>query len=423
MHFAYFSSVSWSCCCCSGENCGRAAAKYFWQAWKAVRTFGSLRSNVCWPFPPPGRTLPLESTVGSGKSFTPFARMHCAAFSSAASRSACEAAGVAASFAVDVVLSAIEATPGAAEELPPHAARAREATTANAAGPRTRNRLMRQVNQPHLRGRCETLGARRARYAGAASRNSMVSRSSSSVAVSSAAAPSRWTRSAAWRSPVEAARERGRLEQRVVVPLDRELRAERLDPRHQRHHRGRRQVGLLRVEALVEAVAEHDQLVLDDVEHGRVGGVIAADVLDRDVDAAQVELQAVVEHDLWQHDLEPGAVGDLDPDHVAAERDLLAGLDPRVERLVAPVERRLARELRGCLAVGDDRHVERRAAEGVVPVPVRSAPRRAAAAARAAPARAGTTRCGRRTRPPRAARWRCGRRRRPAPAGRCARRA
>src|SRR6478736_5841022 len=161
MHFAYFRSVSWSCCCCSGVNCGRAAAKYFWQAWNALRTFGSLRSNV--RAPPPGRTLPLESTVGSGKSLTPFWRMHCDAFSSAASRSACELAGVAAaaSSAVEVVLSAMEATPGAAEELPPQAASTREASSASAAGPSTRKPVMDQVNQPPLRGPCEILGARR----------------------------------------------------------------------------------------------------------------------------------------------------------------------------------------------------------------------------------------------------------------------
>ena len=91
--------------------------------------------------------------------------------------------------------------------------------------------------------------------------------------------------------------------------------------------------------------------------------MVAADVVDRHVHAAQVELQVVVEHDLRQHDLEVAPIGDLDPDHVAAERDLLAGLDPGVERRVAPVERRLVRELGRRVAMRDDRHVERRAAE------------------------------------------------------------
>ena len=58
--------------------------------------------------------------------------MHFDAFISVASRSAGEAAGVAAaSFAVAVV-SAIEATPGAAEELPPQAASTSDASSASA---------------------------------------------------------------------------------------------------------------------------------------------------------------------------------------------------------------------------------------------------------------------------------------------------
>ena len=173
----------------------------------------------------------------------------------------------------------------------------------------------------------------------------------------------------------------------------------------QRPHRGERQERLGRVEPLVEAVAEHDQPVLDDVEHARVGRVVAADVVDR------------------RRGRRPGRAPGGRRTRSAAARSrgrIRSGISIRImsrqNAISSPASTRAssAASLQSSdawcassaavVAVRDDRHVERRPAERVVPVPVRQHRRAQRRQAERLRAPQGTTPCARPTRRPRAAR-------------------
>ena len=187
-------------------------------------------------------------------------------------------------------------------------------------------------------------------------------------------------------------------------------------------HRGHRVVRLGGVQPLVQAVAQEQEPVLDDMDHARVGRVIAADVAGRR--------------------RSPRRGGARDPRRRTRRRaPRSAGPSGRVARRGSSPRRTRARRRSGRARPARRRSSRapprararppscgvRRSARRAQPRRTSdpsasgSAPRGAAAAGRAPRARAGSCPCARPTRPRRAGPWhRCPRRRR-APDGRCAR--
>ena len=162
---------------------------------------------------------------------------------------------------------------------------------------------------------------------------------------------------------------------RVGVPLDVELGVEGEDRVEQRKRalggqRARCASGLS-AGRLVERVAEEEQSVLLHVDHGAVRRVVAADVANLDGDPAELEVEPLLEQGVRARDPHVPRRRHLRLDVRRVLRAPLARLDPRVERLVAPVGRgELGQRDVGQLVCDHGRaHLDR--AEDVIPVGVR----------------------------------------------------
>ena len=204
------------------------------------------------------------------------------------------------------------------------------------------------------------------------------SRAAASAAASSSERPSATdllTSSPAQRISIEELDGLRARHHRVGVPLDVELGVEGEDRVEQRERalggqRARCSSGLS-AGRLVEGVAEEEQPVLLHVDHGAVGRVVAADVPNLDGGAAELEVESILEEGVRARDPNVPRCGHLLLDVRRVLRAPHPGLDPRVERLVAPVGR-------GEVGQGDVRqlvrdhgraHLDR--AEDVIPVGVR----------------------------------------------------
>jgi hypothetical protein len=120
----------------------------------------------------------------------------------------------------------------------------------------------------------------------------------------------------------------------------------------------------------VEAVSEEEHPVGHDVHDCRVVGVVAADMTDLDADAVELETEAAREHDVRRGDANLARRRQLGLHIVRVCLRDLAGGNPAVERLVAPLEGGQLLEVARGQLVRDDVGVELRGAEDVVPVGV-----------------------------------------------------
>jgi hypothetical protein len=164
------------------------------------------------------------------------------------------------------------------------------------------------------------------------------------------------------------------------VPLDVELGVEREHRVEQRERaldgeRPRRASGLA-AGRLVEGVAEEKQAVFPHVHDRTVGRVVPADVADLDGDAAEFELEAVVEHGVRSCDPDGPRSGKLRLDVRRVLRALRACRDPRVERFVAPVRCGVLGQAVVRQPVREHGRADLGGAEDVIPVGVREHDRR-----------------------------------------------
>ena len=159
------------------------------------------------------------------------------------------------------------------------------------------------------------------------------------------------------------------------MPLDVELGVEGKDRVEQRERalggqRARCASGLSS-RRLVEGIAHEEQPVLLHVHHGAVGRVVAADVPDPHGDAAELEVEPILEERVRARDPNVARCRHLLLDVRRVLRAPHARFDPRVERLVAPVGRGEFREGDVRQPVRDHGRAHLDGAEHVIPVGVR----------------------------------------------------
>jgi beta-lactamase class A len=121
---------------------------------------------------------------------------------------------------------------------------------------------------------------------------------------------------------------------------------------------------------LVEAVAEEEHAVRLHEHDAGVGRVVPADVAYTDGDAAELEVESFLEHDVGRGDTNVPRSRELLLDVRGVRGTRFAGGDAPVERLVAPVHGRELDQGRRGEAVRDHARVERGGAEDVIPVRV-----------------------------------------------------